>query len=98
MKRVLGCALLPVMFLALSALAQADSWSKEQVYRAGYEQGYRDAMVRGDHGDRDDSGYGKWMGHKGDYRKGYREGFQVGYYDTGHGGFGERYPRYARTY
>jgi hypothetical protein len=86
------------MFLALSALAQANSWSKEQVYRAGYEQGYRDAMVRGDHGYRDDSGYAKWMGHKGDYKKGYREGFQVGYYDNGHGGFGERYPRYARTY
>ncbi len=85
------------MFLALSASAQAKSWSKEQVYRAGYEQGYRDAMARGDHGYRDDSGYANWMGHKGDYRKGYHEGFQVGHYDDGHGRFAERYPRSART-
>ena len=47
MKKALGWALLPVMFLALSTLAQANDWSKVRVYRAGYEQGYRDGMVRG---------------------------------------------------
>ena len=98
MKKALGWALLPVMFLALSTLAQADDWSKVQVYRAGFEQGYRDGMVRGEHGYREDAGYAKWMGHKGEYQKGYREGFQAAYYDNGHGRFAPRDTRYAGSY
>jgi hypothetical protein len=95
MKKALGWALLPVMFLALSTLAQANDWSKVRVYRAGYEQGYHDGMVRGEHGYREDAGYAKWMGHKGEYKKGYREGFQAAYYDNGHGRFARRDPRSA---
>jgi len=95
MKKALGWALLPAMFLTLSTLAQANDWSKVRVYRAGYEQGYRDGVVRGEHGYREDAGYARWMGHKGEYKKGYREGFQAAYHGNGHGRFARRDPRYA---
>jgi hypothetical protein len=95
MKKALGWALLPAMFLTLSTLAQANDWSKVRVYRAGYEQGYRAGMVRGEHGYREDAGYAKWMGHRGEYKKGYREGFQAAYQGNAHGRFARRDPRYA---
>ena len=110
MKKTLAWALSPVMFFALGGLAQAQSWSKERVYRAGYEYGYRDGVRRGEYDTRsggprgvnprdyrDETGYHNSMGHKGDYKKGYREGFMTGYNASGYGRngrdrYGSRYP------
>jgi flagellar biosynthesis/type III secretory pathway protein FliH len=111
MRRAPGWVLLPVMILALSGIAQANSWSKERVYRAGYEQGYLDGLRRGEYlyrsgsprgadprDYRDDTGYVNWMGHKGEYRKGYREGYRVGYHEYGYGRAARRDSRHGSRY
>jgi len=111
MRGKMAWALLPVMFLALSGLTHARSWSREQVYRAGYQHGFRDGLRRGafDYRNggyrglhprayRDDAGYSGHMGHRGDYRKGYRDGFRVGYHEGAYGRGGRRYPRHGIPY
>lgn len=79
----------------------------------GYEHGYRDGLhhgredrerndsydIKSDDYKKGDRGYEKYMGDKGDYKKGYREGYQAGYddgYNRRSGRIGDIYGRSDR--
>jgi len=70
-----------------------DRNDRESAYRYGYEAGYREGFdharddyrrgvgydLRSHEYRKADFGYQKWMGKKGDYKKGYRNGYELGY-------------------
>jgi len=70
-----------------------DRSDRESGYRYGYEAGYRDGFdhAREDYHRgvgyglksreyrKAEHGYQKWMGKKGEYKKGYRNGYELGY-------------------
>ena len=81
--------------LVASAAIAHERDDRRAAYRYGYETGYRDGI---DHGRLDayrghfdmrsrnyrsaDRDYHKWMGPKGDFKKGYRNGYEIGYRDS----------------
>jgi hypothetical protein len=82
--------------LMASAAAAHERWDdRRAAYSRGFENGYRDGRERGrfdshrghfDLRNRDyrdaDRGYNKHLGPKGEYKKGYRDGFEAGYRET----------------
>src|SRR5262245_21990062 len=110
MKKNFVIAILCLTFFGSIALAHdaRGNVGKDQAYRLGYDEGYRDGArhgqddyrsgrgydLRGAEYRRADDGYNNSLGHKGDYKKGYREGYEAGYRATysGNGRGDYRYP------
>ncbi len=85
MRRQVTAAILAAMFFAVPGMTH-DRNDRESGYRYGYEAGYRDGFdharedyhrgvgygLRSREYRKAEHGYQKWMGKKGEYKKGYR--------------------------
>jgi flagellar biosynthesis/type III secretory pathway protein FliH len=79
---------------------------KDQAFRLGYDEGYRDGArhgqddyragrrydIRNEAYRRTDDGYRNSIGHRGDYQKGFREGYEAGYRYAYQGRGDSRFP------
>src|SRR5881396_4192675 len=91
-RRQIPAAILASMLFAVPGMTH-DRNDREAAYRYGYEAGYREGIeharedyrrgvgydLRGHEYRKAEHGYQKWMGKKGDYKKGYRNGYELGY-------------------
>jgi hypothetical protein len=92
MRRQVTAAILAAMFFAVPGVAHDRNY-RESGYRYGYEAGYGDGFdharedyhrgvgygLKSHEYRKAEHGYQKWMGKKGDYKKGYRSGYERGY-------------------
>jgi flagellar biosynthesis/type III secretory pathway protein FliH len=108
MRRGFLIAILCTIFLGSFVLpcdARGDV-SKDQAFRLGYDEGYRDGAREGQNDYRSgrgydlrnaayrkaDDGYRNSIGHRGDYKKGYRQGYEAGYRTAYQGRGDSRFP------
>jgi flagellar biosynthesis/type III secretory pathway protein FliH len=108
MKREFLIAILCTLFLGSFVLPHAaqGAVSKDQAFRLGYDEGYRDGAREGqndyragrghdrrnDAYRRGDDGWRNSIGHRGDYQKGYRQGYEAGYRSAYQGRGDSRFP------
>jgi flagellar biosynthesis/type III secretory pathway protein FliH len=101
MKRGSLIAILGTIFLGSFVLPHdvRGAVSKDQAFRLGYDEGYKDGARQGQNDYRAGRGYGNrserygkaddgWrnsIGHRGDYRKGYQQGYDAGYRSANQG-------------
>ncbi len=93
--RAISCAVIMLFLIPSSAASFDREYSKEAVYRSGFNEGYRDGFHRGefdrrahfrnDYHTREYDQGGKYyrgeFAHNGHFKKGYKDGYRRGYRD-----------------